>query len=169
METLFGLPAHPLVVHFAVVLTPLVTVLALATAARPAWRRVLSWPLLVASLVIAFVIQASSSSGEEFDELLQGTAPIGRHEDLANTTRMIVILMLLAALVLVVVGRVLDRREGVRSRLSMSAASARHPAITGLSALVAVLSVLSTVWVVRTGHEGAKVTWESVVEQDQGQ
>jgi hypothetical protein len=60
-----GLPLHVLVVHAAVVLTPLAALLALAYLA-PRWRDRLRLPLLVAGLVAAGIVVLAYLSGDDF-------------------------------------------------------------------------------------------------------
>ena len=51
MRTIFGLPAHPLLVHLAVVLVPVTAVAVVVATLRPAWRRRYHLPLFVMSVV----------------------------------------------------------------------------------------------------------------------
>ena len=44
LVTIFGIPAHPLLVHAVVVLLPLAAVCAAALAVRPSWRQRYAWP-----------------------------------------------------------------------------------------------------------------------------
>ena len=39
----------------------------------------------------------------------------------------------------------------------------RTPALWAFSGVAAVISVLLAIWTIRTGHEGAKVTWSGVL------
>ena len=50
-DTIAGLPVHILVIHAVVAFAPLAALLAIGYAVRPAWRRVLRWP--VALLAVA--------------------------------------------------------------------------------------------------------------------
>lgn len=149
MEAIFDLPAHVLFVHFPVVMTPLAALAAIVVAVLPSARRkaglvVLGW------MVVVFVsILLAMSSGEGFDELLQESAPIDDHESLAETTRLFVL-----ALVLSLVGLVVPARTSKETPRWLT---------TGFAALTIVFAVLSAVWVIRTGHEGARVTWTGIV------
>ena len=49
IETFFGLPAHPLMVHLPVVLIPLAGIIAIVFAFRPAWLDRFGWHLVVLS------------------------------------------------------------------------------------------------------------------------
>lgn len=60
-----GLPLHPLVVHAAVVLTPLAALLAIAYAV-PAWRDRLRWPLLAGAVVAVGAVVTAYLTGNHF-------------------------------------------------------------------------------------------------------
>ena len=157
MEQLFDLPAHPLLVHAPVMLVPLLTLGIIALAARPAWRRGLGpWPFLV-SVITAISFMLAFQSGEAFDEALRRNpafeADISHHQSLAETTR----LFLLGILVVVAVAFVLDRRS------AKSASADERPSVV-LTWAGAVLGVLATIWIIRTGHEGARLVWEGSIK-----
>lgn len=155
METLFDLPAHPFFVHAPLVLSPLVALAAIAIAVRPAWQRRLGLPVVAASFVVLVATFLAGESGEALDELLQGTAAVREHEELADTTRVLVFGLFVVLGALVGIGRLVARRA--------EAPSWGRPARLGLSALTVVLAVASTVWMVRTGHSGAESHWTGVV------
>ena len=169
MESIFDLPTHTLVVHAPVVLQPLLAITTIVVVARRRWRRRFGW-WLVAALVVVFVsVLVAMASGEAFDELLDGLVDVSGHEALAETTRNLMALWLVALVALVVI----ERRD---SRGSENEAVAETPTadrgavalrlvVPALAWVVAILAVLSTVWMVRTGHEGARVTWSGVIEQ----
>ena len=53
INNLFGLPAHPLLVHAPIVLVPLCLVAAIFMAAKPEWRRRFGVPTAVLAVVAA--------------------------------------------------------------------------------------------------------------------
>lgn len=156
MEKLFDLPAHPLLVHAPVILVPLLSIAVVVLAARPAWRkRVGPWTFLVAigtslSFMLAF------QSGEAFKTALERNpsfeADIQTHQNLAETTR----LFLLGMVVALVVTYVLDWR-------TRRAGSGDDRPALAMSCVSAVLGVLATIWIIRTGHAGAKLVWEGII------
>jgi hypothetical protein len=168
MKELFGLPAHPLLVHGAVVLVPLACVVTAVTALVPRWRARLALPALGAGLVGVVATMLAVWSGEGFnDELEPLVGEVAeRHEALAGTTRMFVLLLFAAQLALYLSTRWTGRRGADPRSGVLPAAYLGH----GLAALTLVLAVLSTVWMVRTGHEGADIvwkdTWDSVTADD---
>jgi uncharacterized membrane protein len=157
MESIFGVPAHPFFVHIPLVLIPLVCIGVIAIAVRPAWRRRFGWILVGASALMVAATLLAVSSGEAFDDRLDNAEPIEHHQQLAETSRLLVIALFVAVLALVVVGRYRDR--------SYDAAStpAWMPSLmVALAVITVATAALSTVWIARTGHEGTKVVWRSL-------
>ncbi|MCB0995305.1 MAG: hypothetical protein KDB21_09460 [Acidimicrobiales bacterium] len=155
MESLFDLPAHPLFVHVPVVLTPIVCLVAVVLAARPALRARYGWWFLGGVGVVVVGMLLAISSGEAFDDILDGAVPTKKHRDLAETTRLIMFGWVLAIAALFTVDRIgADRRDGWV-----------QPARLACSALTVVTAVLLTVWVIRTGHEGARITWTGILPE----
>ncbi len=149
MESLFGLPAHPLLVHAPVVIVPFASLFTIVLLARPAWRRAngLAWVVL-ASVAFASTILANQSGGA-FNAVLEDRIGdlAARHEELGNQTTLLVFLYLLTT-----VGAV--------------AAERRRPETTPgtvLAVLSALIALAATVWMVRTGHEGARIVWDGVL------
>jgi uncharacterized membrane protein len=151
MREIFGLPAHPLFVHAPLVLVPLLAVCAIALAAKQAWRHRLGTWFLGASAGVFVLVFLAVQSGEEFDKGLAGQVDVKRHEELAETTRLLTFLFVVGAIAMVVVDRrSRGRADGNQQMFGRVAAGA-----------TALLGILATVWMVRTGHEGAKVVWET--------
>lgn len=155
MERIFDLPAHPLMVHFPVVAIPVLCILAILMAVSGRLRRSLGLPTVLlgaACLVSTFM---TTRSGEALVEPLFLESVIKEHRELGQTTLWLVLLLFVFLCIQFAVGRNIDKKSGDSFDLPAMA----KPGLMVLSAVVVVLSVLSTVWVVRTGHEGAKVTW----------
>ena len=153
MESISGLPAHVLFVHAPVVLMPLSLILALWLAAKPNHRR-RSGPLLVGAgaVVLVFTVLAVQS-GQAFDEIVGDRVDTGDHESLALTTQALVGAFVVASLALTIV----DRRHRVEPRPWSARAG------WGLMGLTVVTAALATLWMVRTGDEGARLVWDGVV------
>jgi hypothetical protein len=145
-----GLPLHPLVVHAAVVFTPLASLAALGYAFVGRYRDLLRWPTLVLAVVAALAIWAAYLTGNNFfasdhfkgfsGELLDR---IHTHESYARTLRWIAT----GFGIVTVAATYLHDREGTRKIV--------------LNVLVAVLAVLTLVWVVLTGDAGSRAVWSS--------
>ena len=88
--TINGIPVHPLVVHAAVVFTPLAALGAVAYLV-PKWREHLRWPVLATSVLAALFVWLAASTGDSLaSSVLSGNSnaavikAIQHHEDLAG-------------------------------------------------------------------------------------
>ena len=156
MESITGLPAHPLLVHAPAVLVPLLTVVLVAMAARPPWRRRLGPAVLVAALALTVATFLTVRSGEAFEEIIGDRVDVSEHEELGQTTMRLVAGTFVV--VLLTVGA--DRWAG------RAGPSWLRPAGLGLSVLAALVAVAATYWMIRTGHEGARLVWDGVIPED---
>ncbi|MGV9774569.1 hypothetical protein [Streptosporangium sp. NPDC003464] len=151
-DEILGLPAHPLIIHAAVVLTPLLAVLAAAHALAPRTRAVLKWPVTALAVIVPIAVFAARQSGEALKDgrFSSVDSRLGRriaeHEGFATP-------LLLSALALGVVSLILVHLSwGERyGRLS-------GPAVSALTVLVAVAALY---YVLRAGHSGAVAVWGS--------
>ncbi|MFW2336558.1 DUF2231 domain-containing protein [Ilumatobacter sp.] len=166
MESIFDLPTHTLAVHAPVVLQPLLALTTVIVVARARWRRRFGW-WLVAALAAVFVsVLVAMASGEAFDDLLDGLVDVSDHESLAATTRNLMALWLVALVALVVTQRRVPEGDAATEVPTEDrGAVATRLVVPALAWIVALLAVFSAVWMVRTGHEGARVTWSGVIEQ----
>jgi uncharacterized membrane protein len=155
LESIGELPSHPLFVHAPVVLTPLVAIFALALLTRPLWRRRVGLALPVLSAGLAVATFLARESGEELKDLLGDFAPkTDKHESLANTALVMILLLLVVSAAMVVADR-LARGDGP-AWLSQAAV-----ALLGVSV---VFAGLATIWMFRAGHEGARLVWKGTVQ-----
>ena len=144
-----GLPLHPLVVHAAVVFTPLAALAALAYVFLGRYRDLLRWPTLVLAVVAVLSVWAAYFTGVNFFESdhfanFSGEAldKIKTHQNYANTLRWIA-----TAFGIVTVAATWfyhDRTGTVR---------------TVLGALIVISAVATLVWVALTGDAGARAVW----------
>ena len=147
-----GLPIHVLVVHAAVILTPLAGLLGLAFL-RPAWRMSLRWPLVVAAALATATIYVTRQSGQVLKEALgdqlKGTdvgKVVDRHQDLAD---LLWIWLLVYFGACVVAALVLPRLTSPMAGGSVAI-------------IVAALAVVVIVLVTYTGHQGSTAVWNPV-------
>lgn len=149
-----GLPLHPLLVHAAVVLTPL-TALAVALAAVwPAARRRLGYAPPVAALLVAGLVFLTVLAGEELADTVGETPAIERHEALGEMLIPWTLALLVAAIAVTVSDRMLPR-------LRRTGAAARAVAVI-VPALAVVAAVGTIIVTVLTGDAGARAVWEGV-------
>ena len=149
LDTVSGIPSHPLFVHFPVVLIPLVGLARIVLAFRREWRAMLGWWPAVATGICLVATLLAVGSGNEFDERLDGLVNTDRHESLAMTT---------LALVAVFFGAT------VAQRLLRDSAGRLRSAERAVTLLVAVSAGMAIWWTFLTGEEGARITWSGVVQ-----
>jgi uncharacterized membrane protein len=159
ISKLFGLPAHPLLVHVPVVLVPLGAVGALLILIRPAWRGRFGVLVAITAGVGLAGLQFAIGSGESLEERVQETPAVERHAELAGISRLSVLVFFLAVTAFVLY----DRRRRSRAVLAgpgTPAAASGSALLLALAALTVVTSLLATASVVQAGHSGAKAVWE---------
>ncbi len=161
MESLFGIPSHPLFVHLPVVVIPVAAVVAVVLAFSPPLRpRLSSWlaGLVGVGLLSTFL---ATRSGEAFYDAIEDR--IGElaetHEELGRQTLILVALFFVAAAITAIVDRLAARSPGDDQ------GQLRLPA-TVLAVGTALLGIVAAAWMVRTGHEGARIVWDGVLPTD---
>lgn len=156
IETLFGIPAHPLVVHAAVVLLPLAALITVVTALWPKSRK--WWAPL--ALGIAFVglvsVVLAQGSGEKLEHDVKETELVEEHTEKGET-------VLPWAIGLTVVAGAVTAASPLQRRYPKL--SSRAAAVTvGVVAVIVAAGAVYTV--IEVGHSGAKATWDSVEDAD---
>lgn len=162
MDTISGIPAHPLLVHIPVVLVPLAALIVIVIVIRPALMRsfgivvaVLSGVGFLGALFAASTGEALEDQRREAGETIAGT--LKDHVEMGDTAQWIVGVFFLLTLAWVLFAW--WRRRAGDDR---AAAVTRSPKQIAL--VLAVLAVLSgaaaTYSVTVTGHSGAKSVWE---------
>ncbi|MFI0421967.1 DUF2231 domain-containing protein [Spongiactinospora sp. 9N601] len=148
-EQLFGLPAHPLIIHAAVVLAPLAALLSAAYALVTAWRPRLGWAVVALSIAAPASVFAARQSGLALkDHLFPDGVPgpmaatIGDHEGFATPLLWTTTGLGLAGLLMVLAG----------PRLGKVPAAA-------LSGVTVLLALAAGFYVIRAGHTGAIAVW----------
>lgn len=147
VSTFSGLPAHPLLVHFVVVLAPLTAILAILCAVWPAARRRFVWLVAVLAGVTAVLTPITAEAGEWLYERTSDSPFLETHEHLGETMIYVAIGLVVAAGLLVFL-HVRTQRDN-------------HSAV--LSAIVAVTVVLiglaTMIQTYRVGDSGARSVW----------
>jgi uncharacterized membrane protein len=173
-DEVFGLPAHPLIVHAPVVLVPLTAAVAAAYGILVPLRRHLGWLLALLSLAAAGSAFVAVLSGKEFEKRLGATPQIERHAGFGENLRNVALALAVVAVALVVVD--LRRRprkvraDGPGAAVDSGARGAeaskqRRPALgvvsLVLTVVLLVLAAVATYYVVRVGHSGSEMVWGS--------
>jgi hypothetical protein len=147
ISTMLGLPAHVLFLHVPVVLVPIVCTLISAMAIRPTWRA--KWGLatgLLATGTMAATILTVGAGDALAEERGTIQGKLADHANLGEQLRLLIIVLTVAYLLLLVADR--------QWTLPSIAAPIIAVAFTALS-------ILTIVWVARTGHLGAELAWGS--------
>jgi len=174
IDTISGLPAHPLFVHIPVIGIPLVALVFLAYVLLPKKRAGLLWPAIVSIVVVTLATILAASTGESLEEQLppedRSSPLLHRHTELGDQTRTIVILFAAAALVyLATEWWKMHRMSSPANDSSPISTTLAHPATTKVIVVLSIVGILlgglATVWDVRTGHAGAKSAWNDVSGQ----
>jgi hypothetical protein len=143
-DSIMGLPVHPLVVHSAVVLVPLVAFSALAMSYWPSFSRKYGKPILILAVIAQISLFVAKSSGEPFEERLG--KEVERHAELGEIAPLTFI-PLLALLF-------------IRWRMDRSGATVGSPRVRRMvSILLALAAILALVYIYLTGHSGAESVW----------
>lgn len=156
-DQILGLPAHPLIVHFAVVLTPLLVAVAAAYALLPRVRALAAWALVLLALAAPVAAYAAKESGESLERARFGSldgplaARISAHESFANPLLLSVLGLAAASLALVY--------AATPGRGSVTSDRFGRPATLVLSALTVVLAAVAAYYVFRAGDSGARAVW----------
>ena len=149
LDTVFGLPVHPLIVHATVVIVPSAALAVLLSALWPRFRDWAGWAPLSLAVTAVVLAPLSTSSGEPFEKLVGESKLIEEHSHLGD---LLIWWVTPLALVAAVGYWLYTFRGGQPQRQGR-----------GVSAIVSALSVVATVgtlvMVVLIGHSGAKAAW----------
>ena len=175
-EEILGIPAHPLIIHGAVVFVPLQIAAAIAYALVPYVRRYTAWLVVGLAVVAPAAAYAAKLSGEALRNRLSrnGTTDPGilnkitKHSQFADRAAFASIALGVLMLVLVwLVSR--SRRPGASDGASdgdqpATSGVARGPTWLTIVLTVAVLGIGATTgyYIFRAGDSGAHIVWEGI-------
>jgi hypothetical protein len=155
LDTIFGLPMHPLIVHATVVVVPTATLLVALAAVYPRFRSWIGPVPALAALLSVVLVPLSTGSGEELQSRVGESSLVEQHQEIADT----LIWFVIPLAVFAVAAYWLHRR----------ATTGGQPAGKGLVAVVSVVAVLlsgaTLVDVALIGHSGAKASWAKVANK----
>lgn len=140
LYTIAGLPVHPLIVHFAVVVLPLAAVALIAIIYTPKWKSKYSFITVSAIVLGTAAVLVAKQSGESLGEKIGN--PV-EHADYAETLTYVAFIFMALSLIWY------RSAKGRRSRVS-----------TPLSHITSLAGVAVLVLTFFTGHTGAQATWE---------
>jgi hypothetical protein len=139
-----GLPLHPLLVHSAVVLVPLVAIGALVMSYLPSFSRRHGKIILILAVIAQVSVFLAKMSGEAFAEILDKN--VEKHAELGEITP----LLTLPMVVLIYLRWRMDR-----SGSTFGSVVIRR--LTSVALIVA--SIVSLVVIFLVGHSGASSVW----------
>ncbi len=150
---LFGLPAHPLIVHAAVVFVPLLVLVTLGYALVPRLRGKLDWAVVALAVAAPLAVFAARESGGNLENDLFGggqvPAEVMKHQHYAGLLLIFTIVLGVLALAMVAV------HEGKRREKFTV-----HAVVPLLVTVLAVAAVIPAgTYVYLTGDAGAKAAW----------
>lgn len=162
VNTIAGLPAHPLLVHAAVVLLPLAAIVVVAYALWPAARARIGMASPILAVVAAGAAKLAEGAGEALEHTVAklpdtDRAALHAHAELGEQTVLAAAILAVVAIALYLVHG--THAAGLRARLRLL--DARWVAIVG--AVLAVIAAVATVYLaVDAGHTGATMVWSDL-------
>lgn len=173
-EFIGGLPLHPLVVHFVVVLLAIAPLGALLTALWAPARRRFGWLTFAAAAVATALVPVATDTGENLANRV-GTSPqVEKHEQLADLMIWWALGLTLAVGALMVVHTMAERKTTAAAKVAVGAAGAEEEHVEEqqnkapvlvmivLAVLTVGLAVGTGIHVFRVGDAGARAVWEGV-------
>lgn len=151
-----GLPLHPLVVHAAVIFTPLAALLAIVFAVVPRWRWLSRWPAALAALAaLGSVLLAKASGNALLEQRPNLASVVDVHEERGELLVWFVIgFFVLAAASVWMLGSTSPLPSGRGAR------PAPAPWVARLLPVLVVTSALGVmVMVALTGDAGSRAVW----------
>ncbi len=175
MDTLFGLPAHPLLVHIPVVLVPLCAIAVVAMALHRGTFVRLRWIVLGLTGVALVATLLAADAGESLVDSVKQSTTLDGHVEAGDQFRIIMIGFFLAVFAMVLWDW-FQHRGAVHDGLAPGTAAASSGATSSggrsfsslatvsvaLRAVALVAAVVATIFVVDVGHSGATSSWGNV-------
>ncbi len=175
MDTIFGLPAHPLLLHIPIVLIPLAAIGVLVMLIKPSWHRRYRWIVLGMGAAGAIGAVLAAEAGEQLEHRIvaaegrQAAASWQEHAEAGETARNVALVFLIVLLVFVLLPWWQDRRgRNVEAEPVAPSHRDRTIAVT-VSVLAAISAVGAVATIVDAGHSGSKSVWESYVNDTEGE
>jgi hypothetical protein len=160
MNSFFGIPAHPLLVHVPVVLLPLTALGVVVMVIRPAWHRRYRWAVLGVGVIATFGAILAASAGDSLGERVEAKNGAGgegvweHHAELGDTARLVAIIFVIVLAAYVLVPWYLERRAAQDNPLGVPSW------LTAVLAALALLASAASVYtIIQAGHSGAKAVW----------
>ena len=164
-DEISGLPAHPLLVHAAVIFIPLQVLAGVAYAVVPFTRKYAWWTVLALAVVGPAAAFVAKESGEALEaRLIRGgmtqLTAVREHADFAGMT----FWFALGLGVLMIAMVVLGRRAAPPTATDADAAPGAGRKVISLLLAVAIVGVGAATgyYIFKTGDTGAKMVWSGL-------
>ncbi|AKK02131.1 DUF2231 domain-containing protein [Corynebacterium epidermidicanis] len=145
-----GIPAHPLIVHAAVILVPIAALVAAWAATKPSWHRNHAWLTSILGVGTAAIVVISNNTGEGLMVAKGATeANPGIYGDHAMKAKFVLIAATVVAISVVV------------KHLALKFPQVPVIAVTAARVLAIVAAVVAVISVILTGHAGAALVWDN--------
>jgi hypothetical protein len=170
-NTILGIPAHPLLIHAAVIFIPLLIVGAIVYAAWPPFHSRIGWAVLALAIVAPFSALFAKLSGQDLRNRLiarhevspKGLAQITQHNSYGNHTFWWTIGLGVATLLVLgyywQLSRTAPAPDGDATTTAGIAAAAPAVFRIGATVVTLVLGVIVGYYVFKTGDTGAHIVW----------
>lgn len=161
LDKIFGLPAHPLLVHGAVVLVPLAALALIVTGWREAWRRAYYLPITLIAIGGAVAAFLAKQSGEPLEESIRRAGKhVGDHPEQGDTA-FVSAVILAGALVVLYAWQTWG--DAIRERLNATRrfrlGSVSDDVVLWVISLPAAAFALYAM--IAAGHSGATLVWKT--------
>ncbi|GAA1884318.1 DUF2231 domain-containing protein [Asanoa iriomotensis] len=159
LNNILGIPAHPLIIHAAVIFIPLLCLGAIVYAVVPRFRGKIGWAVLALAVIAPIAAWLATESGENLRERLIAAGfsqdiidKVNQHQSYGDKTWWFTLALGVVTLVMLFI------TNGVRP--------VPQPPIwvtLAVSVVVIALAVVTAIYVFLTGDSGAHAVWEGAV------
>jgi len=152
LNNLFGLPAHPLLVHLPVVMVPMAALGAILLAIFPRFFTRYGWWVTGIAFIGAFGAILAAGSGETLVERVDRTSTLPDHAEMGETARLLAVVLFVVLLIVML------------ARKYRAADMAKKVVSIAVSVVIAVSAAAAGWVIIQTGHSGAKASWCEVTK-----
>jgi hypothetical protein len=170
-NTILGIPAHPLIIHVAVIFIPLLVLGAIVYAAWPPFHAKISWAVLAVAIIAPLAGLAAKLSGQDLKSQLiekkltspQGLKLIAQHESYGNKTFWLTVALAVLTLALLAFNWRSGRVSSAGAAGDGAGAAASSNALRiGSTVVMVVVGAILGYYVFRTGDTGAHIVWQGI-------
>lgn len=156
MDTINGLPLHPLLVHVVVVILPLAAICAVLGVLWPAARRKLGVITPILALIALVFVPLTTSAGESLENKTPPDALVERHAELGDQALIWAAPLFVFAFIWWVL-----HTGWVEAKIGDLYTRVRTGAGVVTAIVLVIVAVGSIVMVYRIGDSGAQAVWHS--------